>query len=811
MQSIMDEDIDLEKFFTDSKNARTIFEQLISSPELAKPILVIHGLGGAGKSSLLKMFRLACRRQKVAVALVGAEEAASPVKVLADWTDDLSAAKVKLPHFLKTLKRYQALQAKVESEAKKNHQLAQTLGQKAAKTALDMAASMIPVVGPFVGALSGAGAEAFGDWLQGFLSKSDLEFYLDPVKRMTEDFLSDLTRAASHQRIVLMIDTYEQMTTLDEWVRELARHLPANVLPVLAGRAVPEWEREWPGWMGKAAIVEQKAMQPDDLRLLVRRYYAHIHGGEPDPQQVEAIVEFARGMPLVVTTVVRLWVKYGVEDFQTVRAQVVADLADRLLEGVPPQMRPAFEAAAVLRYFDVDSLGALLEVGDADNLYAELRRWPFIRVRREGLAVHDTMREMINEGLKVRTPDRFKTLHNKAVAYYERRLESASDNEHERFGYERLYHRISADETTGISLFQEMAEELVSYRLLNRLRALLNEVSTYPVDRENSRLWRDYYNARLLHLGYQYIEAEKICRAIGENEQADQKLKAYALCDLGEILVRATRLGEPGGVEEALKVLNRSRDIAPQMDTKLIFVYSHLNTCYIFMGQQEKGIEFLEQQRLFFEHTNNRTGLIYTLNSLQNAHSLIGNWKSAFAYFQEGLRIIETIPNNRVIKIKFTGIDLWFQIYSGRYHEAEQGLKNLISFKRTVEDTQGLPAPLRDLGLVLGLQGKIEEAVECFQESIRIYKQRDIRSFGAGVGIAQGFWGLSSLKKDMLDDAENRLTEALAAKLKFHDTLGIPEVTKGMQSRRLCNNQAQVPQLQLLPKCPTAYHGQSLG
>jgi hypothetical protein len=62
-------------------------------------------------------------------------------------------------------------------------------------------------------------------------------------------------------------------------------------------------------------------------------------------------------------------------------------------------MRPAFEAAAVLRYFDVDSLGALLENGNAEKLYEELRHWPFIRSRREGLSVHDIIREMMNEAL----------------------------------------------------------------------------------------------------------------------------------------------------------------------------------------------------------------------------------------------------------------------------------------------------------------------------------------------------------------------------------------------------------------------------
>src|SRR5207302_739944 len=150
-----------------------------------------------------------------------------------------------------------------------------------------------------------------------------------------------------------------------------------------------------------------------------------------------------------------------------------ADLVDRLLEGVPQEMRPAFESAAVLRYFNVESLNALLENGNAEALYAELRRWPFIRSRKEGLAVHDAMREMINEALKVRAPERFRGLHERAAVYYEAQLKKVTGDERERYMLERLYHHICTDEVSGMQLFQEQAEELARYRLVNRLRALL--------------------------------------------------------------------------------------------------------------------------------------------------------------------------------------------------------------------------------------------------------------------------------------------------------------------------------------------------
>src|SRR6266567_1334440 len=236
-----DEDTDLERFYTDSEYALQIFEQLVNARSLPKRLLVIHGIGGVGKSTLLKMYMLSCRRQHIPAALVASEETPSPVDVLAGWAEDLSNSGVTLPTFQKTLNHYRAIQAKVEAEAKTTSQaasqLASNLGKTAAKTAITLAVSAIPFIGPVVGTLGGQSAEAFIDWLHGFLSKPDMKLYLDPAKRL-----------------VLMSDTYERMTALDDWMRELTRQLPQNVLLVIASRTVPEWNRAWQEWMGKAEI-----------------------------------------------------------------------------------------------------------------------------------------------------------------------------------------------------------------------------------------------------------------------------------------------------------------------------------------------------------------------------------------------------------------------------------------------------------------------------------------------------------------------------------------------------------------------------
>jgi len=165
------QDKELAEFFTDVEHLRDAFKNAVAAPTLMKRLLVIHGVGGVGKSSLLRMFRLHCKSVNVVVALASGDEAKSALDVLARWTDDLKADGVAFPWFGKTFEHYRAIQAKVENESAKT---AEKLAKGATKTIIETAASTIPGVGPLIGKLGGMGAEALVDWLRGFLTSPTL-------------------------------------------------------------------------------------------------------------------------------------------------------------------------------------------------------------------------------------------------------------------------------------------------------------------------------------------------------------------------------------------------------------------------------------------------------------------------------------------------------------------------------------------------------------------------------------------------------------------------------------------------------------
>ena len=756
-----DFDRELQNYFTDVDHLREMFKQWLAAPALPKRLLIVHGVGGVGKSSLLRMFRLHCKSVGVPVALASGDEQKSALEVLTRWADDLKADGVRLPEFDKTFQQYRAIQAKVENEATK---VAGKLAKGAAATVVETVASTIPGIGPLLGKLGGMGAEALVDWLRGFLTKPDIDLLLDPAKKLTADFLADLQKAADRRRIVLMLDTFEQMTALEDWAREVAQQLPANVLLVIAGRALPNWDRAWPGWMANAQVEELKPMTEEVMRELIQRYYATMRGGQPNPAQVEAIIRFARGLPMVVTSAVQLWVKYGVEDFQAVKPEIVANLVDQLMEGVTKAMVPALEAAAAVRWFDQPILRAVMAQEDVRDAYNELRRFPFVRTRAEGLALHDAVREIMDENLRVQDAERHRELHERAAAYFEKRLEKATGEEAERLGLERLYHRIRADEETGIQLFREMAEELVRYRMVNRLRALLNDANTYPLERENSRLWREYYNARLAHLEGRLTEAVKAYQAIGNEEYADSKLRAYALCDLGNILCRPDRvmshpLGTSVALSEVTDIIHLSLQLAP-LDSKLVSNFISLRTVYELQHLWQDARSAINKMLQFCIQQNDLWGIANAYFLLRWNYTLVGDFRQMLAMHRACCDVASSLISFPFVKLETLRTTRGW-IWMGRYAEVERNFRETQMILSEIYTPEIASETDANLAHALGRQGKFKEARQRFEQAFAVRKEMGDEFFLAYWGV---FYGEIFLLEGNLNEAELRLRKSLTWK-----------------------------------------------
>ncbi|MFN8442033.1 MAG: AAA family ATPase [Caldilineaceae bacterium] len=221
------------------------------------------------------------------------------------------------------------------------------------------------------------------------------------------------------QRVVLLIDTYEYLSSLDTWLRDLfLPQIPANALVVIAGRNPPasSWHADT-GWQSLIKVVSLRNLTPEESRQLLA-----LHTVETSAQ--DEIVAFTHGHPLaisLITELVEQGVAFRLDSGPT--PDVVRLLLQRFVEDTPSYLhKQTLEACALARHMTEGLLTAMLDRPDVHQYFDWLRGLSFIESGRMGLFPHDLVREAIAADLRWRNPELYAQLHQRARNYYHRRI-----------------------------------------------------------------------------------------------------------------------------------------------------------------------------------------------------------------------------------------------------------------------------------------------------------------------------------------------------------------------------------------------------
>jgi len=260
--------------------------------------------------------------------------------------------------------------------------------------------------------------ESFLSVLQSTL---DLTPSLSPV-----EFLANQAR-----RQVLLIDTYEAITALDRWLRQVfLPQLPDNVLMVLAGSETPAlaWRTD-PGWQSLVHLLPLRNFNPAES-------IAYLSKVQIPPEQHQDILQFTHGHPLALSLVADTFAQRRDIRFQTgASPDMIKLLLERLVQKVPgPAHRTALEACAIVRIMTEALLADMLRMPNpatpsgygVHELFNWLRGLSFIESNQDGLFPHDLIREILVADLRWRNPDWYTELHRRARSYYGQRLQQTS-------------------------------------------------------------------------------------------------------------------------------------------------------------------------------------------------------------------------------------------------------------------------------------------------------------------------------------------------------------------------------------------------
>jgi len=241
---------------------------------------------------------------------------------------------------------------------------------------------------------------------------------------------------SSAQRNVILVDSYDMLAPLDNWLRStFLPQLPENVLVVLAGSSPPAlaWRTD-PGWQSLIRIVPLRNLAPHESRAYLAKR------GIP-PQQYQVVLEFTHGHPLALSLVADVFSQRPDVTLQPEQApDVIRTLLERLVQKVPgPAHRTALEACAVVRVTTESLLAELLAMPDVHDLFEWLRGLSFIETSRQGLFPHDLIRNALNADLRWRNPDWYSELHSRARAYYAGRLQTSMGQAQQRVVFDYIF------------------------------------------------------------------------------------------------------------------------------------------------------------------------------------------------------------------------------------------------------------------------------------------------------------------------------------------------------------------------------------
>jgi hypothetical protein len=229
-------------------------------------------------------------------------------------------------------------------------------------------------------------------------------------------------------RLVVLFDTYERLSPLDDWVRtRLLPRLPATALTVVAGRTPPDsaWRAD-PAWRELLRVVSLRNLSPEESRQ-----YLQTCGVDPDRQ--EQLVELAHGHPLGLSLLADVVVRGGEAAADPLTPDLVGTLLQRFVEIVPSGLhRRALEVCAPARVTTEALLREVLGLEDAHELFTWLRELSFVESGPEGVFPHDLARDALEADLRWRDPEGYRRVFRGVRGHINGRLQTSRGQEQQR-------------------------------------------------------------------------------------------------------------------------------------------------------------------------------------------------------------------------------------------------------------------------------------------------------------------------------------------------------------------------------------------
>ncbi|MEW9051568.1 MAG: LuxR C-terminal-related transcriptional regulator [Neobacillus sp.] len=261
----------------------------------------------------------------------------------------------------------------------------------------------------------------FCQWLLNQL-KSDYKNHL--ASDLMKECYQEIGRLAQDFNIVLAIDTYEELSSMDSWLRErFLINLPESVIVIISGRS--PLKGQWAlssYWRERVHYIPLQHFSKMDVHDYLTRHSI------VEDHIIEDIWKKSKGHPFTLSLLTFCQMHGGLEAIID-QGELYQQLASIWLKELEDdRLRSMVEAASILRHFHLEVISFLLGEEITPDQFKQLTEVSFIRKAGRGWVLHDIMKEATLGLLKEQTPSRYAQLVESCVKYYYRYITQASSN-----------------------------------------------------------------------------------------------------------------------------------------------------------------------------------------------------------------------------------------------------------------------------------------------------------------------------------------------------------------------------------------------
>jgi len=235
----------------------------------------------------------------------------------------------------------------------------------------------------------------------------------DLAEQDQEEIMNRMIRRCAQKgcQIVLLLDTFENWRSVEEWLPEWLGKFEETVRIITAGRnpLTGGWLRS--GWASFINTLPLTSLAPTDVELYARKR------GLASNETKSQLFQFSRGIPLAMTLVAEMMLK-GNQYKPLARVeqnQLISVLMEELFEGLEPPVRRLLEAASVFWRFNEERLSSLLDEEIDYESFSKLIKLPFIIIKEDGWMLHDAVRSWTLEDMMLRKPQTYEQMRMKAL------------------------------------------------------------------------------------------------------------------------------------------------------------------------------------------------------------------------------------------------------------------------------------------------------------------------------------------------------------------------------------------------------------